>query len=179
MFVNGVALFNVLDGGSYSNGLGRDVGGGLVNPTAIQVSSASFEAGPLAPGALVSAFSLFNTTLAVSTATAASSDWPTTLGGATVTVMDSAGVKHQAQISHASPSLINYRLPPDAATGFGTVTITANGTQSSGNINIAPVYPNLFMQSSDGLAAAYLIRVSGGRTTVETVSAPLDLAGGG
>jgi uncharacterized protein (TIGR03437 family) len=180
LFVNGVALFNVLDGGSYSNSTGRDVGGGLVNPTAIHVSAASFEPGPVAQGALVTAFSLFNTSLATSTATADTVDWPTSLGGGTVTVTDSAGVQRPAQIFYSSANQIDYRLPPGTAAGFGSVTIAANGTSSSGNINVAPVYPNLFLQSSDGLPAAYLVRSSGGVVSTTTVSsAPIDLGPSG
>jgi uncharacterized protein (TIGR03437 family) len=175
IFVNGVALFNVLDGGSYSNSTGRDIGGGLVNPTAMHVSAASFEPGPLAQGALVTAFSLFNTTLAAATATADSVNWPTTLGGATVAVTDSAGMQRPAPIYYTSPGQINYRIPPDTSTGFGSVTITANGVSSSGNINVAPAYPNLFAQTSDGLAAAYVARLSGGQASTATVSSPIDL----
>jgi uncharacterized protein (TIGR03437 family) len=92
-----------------------------------------------------------------------------------VTVTDSAGVKHQAPIYYTSPNQINYRLPPDTAAGFGSVTIAANGTQSSGNINVAPVYPNLFAQTADGLAVAYVARLSGGQLSTATVSSPIDL----
>jgi uncharacterized protein (TIGR03437 family) len=175
IFVNGVALFNVLDGASYSNAGARDAGGGLVNPTAIHVSAASFEPGPLAPGALATAFSLFNTTLASSTATADSNVWPTTLAGATVTATDSAGVQRPAPIYYASPTQINYRLPTSMASGFGSVTVTVNGVQSSGNINVLPVYPNLFVQNGDGLAAAYVARLSQGQTSTGTVTSAIDL----
>jgi uncharacterized protein (TIGR03437 family) len=175
IFVNGVSLFNVLDGASYSNATGRDAGGGLVNPTAIHVSAASFEPGPLAQGSLVSAFSLFNTNLAAATALDESANWQTTLGGATVTITDSAGINRPAAIFYTSSNQINYRLPPDAAPGFGSVTIAANGTQSSGNINIVPVYPNLFVQNGDGLASAYVARLSGGKTSYSTVASPIDL----
>jgi uncharacterized protein (TIGR03437 family) len=179
IFVNGVALFNIMDGASYSHSAGRDIGGGLVNPTAIHVSAASFEAGPLAPGALVTAFSLFNTTLASATATADSTNWPTTLGGATVSVTDSAGVPRDAAIYYTSANQINYQLPPESATGFATVTISANGTQSSANINIAVVYPNLFSQSSDGLAAGHVVRSIGGVVSTGDVSSPIDLGSSG
>ena len=179
LFVNGVSLFNVQDGASYSNKTGSDAGGGLVNPTAMHVSAASFEPGPLAAGALVSAFSLFNTTLATATAAADSVNWPTTLGGATVTVTDSAGVMRQAGIFYASPYQINYRLPPGTATGFGTVTIAANGSQSSSNINVAPVYPNLFTQTSEGVAAGYVVRLSSGQVSTESIASPIDLGPAG
>src|SRR5204863_4630495 len=64
-------------------------------------------------------------------------------------------------------------------TGFGSVTISANGIQSSGNVNIAAVYPNLFAQSGDGLAAAYVTRVTGTHVSTDSVSAPIDVAPAG
>ena len=48
MWVNGVAIFNELDGGSYSNAAGDDQGGGGVSARASHFSSASQERGPLA-----------------------------------------------------------------------------------------------------------------------------------
>ncbi len=59
LWVNGVAVFNALDGASYSNARGADAGGGLVALAAAHVSAASFEPGPLAAGSLVTAFPLF------------------------------------------------------------------------------------------------------------------------
>lgn len=59
LWVNGAAAFNFLDGSSYSNARGTDVGGGLVSPTAYHVSAASLERGPLATGSHVTVFPLF------------------------------------------------------------------------------------------------------------------------
>ena len=169
IWVNGVAVFNVLDGSSYSNAQQRDVGGGPVNPGAMHVSAASFEGGPLAPGALASSFSLFGARLAATTEGASSPTWPFTLGGATVTVRDSAGVSRSAQISYASPGQLNYRVPEGAANGLATVAISANGSTINGAINILASYPNLFMLNSEGLAAAYVVRARAGNVTNEEV----------
>lgn len=169
IWVNGVAVFNVLDGSSYSNALQRDVGGGPVNPGTMHVSAASFEGGPMAPGSLASAFALFGARLSTSTESAATPEWPLTLGGTTVTIRDAAGVSRAAQISYASPGQVNYRVPDGVATGLATVTITANGSSFNGGINILTSYPNLFMLSADGIAAAYVVRSRSGNVTSEEV----------
>ncbi len=169
MWVNGVSVFNFIDGASYSNASGGDVGGGLAPSLLAAISSsASFEQGPMAPGSLVTATPLFFTSLATSTASAAP-PWPTTLGGATITVTDSAGISARAQISYASPTQINFRLPTGLATGAGSVSISAGGVSIPSKINIQPVYPNLFLLNASGLAAAGIVRVHNGQNTNEQV----------
>ena len=169
VWVNGVSIFNVLDGASYSNASGDDLGGGAVRPVAVQVSAASFEQGPMAQGSLVSAFPLFGAVLATSIESATSPDWPTVLGGAAVSVTDSIGTIHGVRIAYASPSQVNYRLPETVASGTATVTITAGGTEVTGNIFVVPAYPNLFQFTEQGLAAANVVRVRGGQQTFEDV----------
>lgn len=167
IWVNGVAVFNVLDGASYSNAQRNDVGGGGVRQSSIHVSAASFEGGPTAPGALMSAFSLFGAKLATATAAADSPAWPSTLAGSVVTIRDSAGVTHTATLAYASPGQINYRVPENAATGLASVTIAAGGSSIPGAINIASAYPNLFQLGSENVAAGYLIRVRNGQQSYE------------
>ncbi len=174
MWVNGVAIFNTLDGGSYSNSAGDDQGGGSPSPRATHTSAASQEHGPIAAGSLVSAFPEFNATLAASIATAAAAPWPTSLGGATVTVTDSGGTQLPAGILYASPVQVNYQVPAAAAAGVGKVTITSGGTAVSGTVNIAPVYPGIFRASADGLAAAQTVTAAG--TKPVSASAPVDVA---
>ena len=170
MWVNGVSVFNFIDGASYSNAQGIDVGGGLAPSLLAAISSsASFEQGPVAPGSLVTATPLFYTTLATTTATASSPAWPTTLGGVTITVTDSAGTSGIAQISYASPTQINFRMPTGLATGAGSVSISAGGNTIPSKIDIQPVYPNLFLLNASGLAAATIVRVHNGQTTNEQV----------
>jgi len=174
VLVNGVPIFNMLDGSSYSASNGDDVGGGMVRPTAIQSSAASYEQGPLAPGSLASAFSLFGAQLAISTEAATSADWPTELGGATVTVEDSAGVMHPAQISYASPGQVNYRIPEGVASGVAEVTIAAGGEEVVAGLYLVETYPNLFQLTEDGLAAGNVLRVSGGEQSFEDVFTTVD-----
>jgi uncharacterized protein (TIGR03437 family) len=175
LWVNGVAVFNVLDGASYSNAQGADIGGGLVGASAILVSAASFERAPVAPGSLVTAFPLFGTSMATATAAAESPAWPTSLGGASVAVRDSAGVQRDAVISYAAPGQINFRLPDSLAVGYGTVTISAGGKAASTGINVVAVYPHLFAATADGLAAGYVQRVRGGQQSVESLFQSVDL----
>ncbi|HEY1754461.1 MAG TPA: YHYH protein [Bryobacteraceae bacterium] len=182
MWVNGAAIFNVLDGASYSNSAGADEGGGGVSPRATNISSASLERGPLAAGSLVSAYAEFDATLATSTATGspAGSGWPLTLGGATVTVTDSTGAQLPAGILYASPTQVNYQVPSTAASGPGKVTITSGGTSITGAINIAATYPGIFKASADSLAAAQTLTVIGSNQTVASVTAtaPINVSTG-
>lgn len=158
LWVNGVAVFNFIDGASYSNASAADVGGGPVTPGVLDISAASFEHGPTAPGSIVAAFPMFGATIASSTAAAASADWPTTLGGLTVAVVDSAGTSRAAQIAFASPTQVNYVVPDGTATGIATVRFTVNGTTATGSINVVSTYPNLFSVNATGLPAAYVLR---------------------
>lgn len=134
IWVNGVAVFNFLDGGSYSNARQSDQGGGNVFPTAKNYSLASLEQGPFAPGSLVKSTSVFGAVLA------------SAAGDTKVTVKDSAGASRAAQVIQASASEVWYQIPADSSTGFGTVTFAAagGGAAVTTNINIIASYPNLF-----------------------------------
>jgi len=170
MWVNGVVLFNFLDGASYTASTGADSNAG--NTPALDAaiaSAASLEQGPQAPGSLVSAFPLFFSVLSTATATAPSPDWPTTLGGTTISVTDSTGTSMPAQISYASPAQLNFRLPTGLASGAGTVSISTGGQIITSKINIQPVYPNLFTLNSSALAAATVARVRNGAVSSEQV----------
>ncbi|MCX6598012.1 MAG: YHYH protein [Acidobacteria bacterium] len=185
VWVNGVAVFNFLDGASYSNARGTDAGGGIVGISASHVSAASFEPGPIPASSIVTAFPLFGLKYAVTSAVAPEGTWPTQLGGAAITVKDSAGTERAAQIYAVSPTQISYLLPAGTAVGYGSVSIAAGGATFTGNINVRDSYPNLFALNTDGLAAAYLTRVRAGQSTNEQVfqqspsgallAAPIDL----
>jgi uncharacterized protein (TIGR03437 family) len=177
MWVNGVAIFNVLDGGSYSNSAGTDEGGGGASPRARQVSAATYEDGPLTPGSLAIAFPELGASLANSTASASSTTWPTTLGGTTVTLKDSSGASLPAGLLYVSPTQVNYQVPTAAATGVGTVTIAFNGTSYSGTVNIAKTYPGIFKQTADGLVAAQVLRIHNGQQSYETITAAPEVMG--
>jgi len=96
--------------------------------------------------------------LASATASAASTTLPTTLGGISVMVNDSAGVARLAGLFFVSPGQIDYEVPAGTAPGMATVTIGKNVSAAF----IAPVGPGLFSAdgTGKGVAAAFAVRVS-------------------
>ena len=152
IWVNGVAAFNCVDGASYRNADHDDFGGGRVITSARHVSAASLEGGPVTPGSLVTATATFDAKLATSTARASREPWPDTLAGATVTIRDAAGATHQAQISYASPSQVDYRVPEKVAIGVANVIIAAGGVSVPGGLVIVPVYPGLYPLPKEEIA---------------------------
>jgi len=173
VWVNGVAIFNAADGASYRNSTGTDLGGGAVAANAISRSSASLEGGPVTPGSLVTAFAQFESKLATGTESAPNANWPVTLAGAAVTVVDSAGVARPAQISYASPRQVNYRVPPETAIGLATVRLTANSVTVMSALNVVPVYPGLFKINLENSAAAQVALFRNGEVIYEPVTGPI------
>ncbi len=163
IWVNGVAVFNFLDGSSYSNARGTDVGGGLVGEAAVHVSAASFEGGPAATGSLMAAFPLFG------------SAWAEPFGGATATVKDASGVEHIATVTYASARQVNYRVPVGASPGYATVTIRSGAVTLTGNINIRESYPHLFSAGAESRAVGYVLRARGERQSVELLEQAIDV----
>jgi uncharacterized protein (TIGR03437 family) len=109
------------------------------------ISSASYLPGPLAAGSLASAW---GTQLA------------TSLADTTVTVTDSQGATRAAAASYASPSQVNFRIPPGTAAGAASVVIrSADGADTTIPAEIAAVAPGIFQLNSQGLAAAEVVRV--------------------
>ena len=130
--------------------------GVFLNPQGIQntANSIPFTAS-VAPGEFMS---LFGSGLASSTATASALPFPTTLGGATVTVQwpDSTGkpVTAQAPIYFASPSeiicLVPYALPGDG--NLVSFTVSVNGTPSSpAQVYSGSSAPGVFTASQTGV----------------------------
>jgi uncharacterized protein (TIGR03437 family) len=135
------------------------------------VSSASFQLGPVAPESLVSAFG-----------TGFGSSASTT----SVTVQDALGVTRPGTLLFVSPTQVNIEIPVGTSAGPATVILTnaASSTSFSTPAQILPVTPGLFTLNKAGLAAAYVVRVSGGAQTIEpiftlqnnaVVPAPIDL----
>jgi uncharacterized protein (TIGR03437 family) len=153
----------------------------------VGVNGASLLAGATAPGAVLS---LSGTALADSTAVATTTPPPTALGGATVTVKDSAGTTLPCPLIYASPVQINLVIPETVATGAARLTVAReSGGSQWANIAIEPVAPGLFSMNGNGKGAAIVdaVRVSGEglRTGLQAfsydptgkqfVSLPLDL----
>jgi uncharacterized protein (TIGR03437 family) len=174
VWVNGVAVFDFLDGASYSNATASDAGGGLVSPSAILASSASFERAPTSPGAFLTAVPIFGSVLSDTIEAATSTNLPQTLGGTTISVRDSAGVTRPATLSYASPTQVNFRLPTTLTSGFGTVSISARGKTVSAGIYVAVTYPHAFIKTAGGFALGYLQRIRDGVSTYESLTVGAD-----
>ena len=118
-------------------------------------NAASFASGPLAANSIASAFW----------------DGPTNVNGVGVTVKDSAGQTHAAQIFFSSSTQINYWIPDGTALGQATVTITGTPNSFSAPLKIVSVAPGIFNVS--GLALGYADTVdASGKQTYTNVSAP-------
>jgi uncharacterized protein (TIGR03437 family) len=86
---------------------------------------------------------------------------PTTFGGTSVSIVDSAGQSWPAPLLFVSPNQVTFQVPAGVATGSAQVNLTSGGaTQSATNIPIAIVAPAVFTLNGAGLAAAYAVRVS-------------------
>ncbi len=93
--------------------------------------------------------------LAGTVLTAPTADFPTVLGGSTVTVTDAVGVLRLAQLYYVSPTQINYVVPAGTASGQATITVaTTSGATSSGTVQIATLAPGIFAANGNGAGAA-------------------------
>ena len=131
------------------------------------IHAAALREGPVSPESWVS---IFGAKIAGGLVVASSVPLPTELGGTTVTLRDSQGVAHAAQLQFVSPAQANFLVPAGVAPGPATVTITdANGDSIQVEIQIAPVAPGFFTANSDGVgpAAGRFVRVQGDGARVE------------
>ena len=117
--------------------------------------------------------SLFGTNLATEPKAAESLPLPTTLAGSSVFIKDTLGNEHLAKMLYASPTQINFQLPPNLPAGAATVYAVSSGNiHSSGKINITKINPGIFSADAtgQGLAAAVVQRVkSTGEQTYESI----------
>jgi uncharacterized protein (TIGR03437 family) len=146
--------------------------------TFTDTNAASFAAGSLANGSIVSAF---GTGLATSTASATKLPLPTTLAGVTIAVKDSSGATIDAPLFYVSSSQINYAIPVATASGAATITITSGASVFTATQQIVPVAPGVF--SDNGLAAGFsVVNVNGVQKNTPLVQngalVPVDVSGG-
>jgi uncharacterized protein (TIGR03437 family) len=130
---------------------------GVVPPIAVQSAAA-----PNAAVTPESIASIYGSTLAATTQESNAQPPPESLGGATLTVTDSAGTARAAPLMYVSPSQLNFVVPSGSATGLATFTI-ANGNASLTTTGmIQSVAPTLFSMNGDGrgVAAANALVVS-------------------
>ena len=146
----------------------------------VTANAASFERTVLAQDSIVTAFA---SNLTTATAVAESNPAPTTLGGLTVVVEDSAGVARNAPLFFVSPGQFNFLVPQGTSPGPATISVTGGATPFRAAVLINSVSPGLFGVA--GLAAANVVTFRGGAqnatNTLRTGSggslelAPIDL----
>jgi len=126
----------------------------------VSVSAASFDAASgVSPESIAAGF---GSSLGAETVGAPSTPLPTTLGGLSVKITDTAGVERLAPLFYVSPGQINYLIPPGAANGPATVTVTNGAVPvASGAAQISSVAPGLF-SVGQGVAAGFALRVKAG-----------------
>jgi uncharacterized protein (TIGR03437 family) len=138
--------------------------------TLVSLSAASYN-GELASESIAAAF---GENLAAETAAATALPLPTTLGGVTVKVKDSAGVERNAPLFFVSPGQINYLIPSGTASGIASIGVQkGDALVASEALPIAAVTPGLFAANANGqgVAAAVILRVlSDGTQRVEPVA---------
>lgn len=111
--------------------------------------AAEFQTAVTAPGQIIS---LFGNNLAASTSVAPTQPWPTTLGGTTVSVRDSAGTTQAAGLVFVSPGQVNLQLPASLAAGAARISVVRNGsTVAEDSIDAIATSPSLFSRSVDGI----------------------------
>jgi uncharacterized protein (TIGR03437 family) len=109
-------------------------------PAVRLVSAASLIPGPLAPDSIATAFG---------------KNLPAS--NASVQVQDSTGASYPATVFYSSPTQINFVVPAQATVGPATISIGPASAQTV----LATEAPSIFAFNAQGLAAAYVTRVSG------------------
>jgi uncharacterized protein (TIGR03437 family) len=125
------------------------------------VNAANFSLAPVAPGVIASAF---GENLTSSTAAATSTPLPTTLGGVSITITDSANTARPAPLFFAAAGQVNFHIPPETVAGRARALVRKqDGTSLTGDLLIEPVAPGLFSANANGqgVGAIVALRVDG------------------
>jgi uncharacterized protein (TIGR03437 family) len=130
---------------------------GFAQTTQIKITSAADPSMGISPEGLATAT---GTALAMQMATATSSPWPTTLGGVTIMVQDSASVSRPAGLVFVSQQQINFQIPVGTALGPAAIIINNGSAQMSTIVPVQPVTPALFAVDASGIAAATAVRIT-------------------
>ncbi len=147
-----------------------------IGRTVTNVSAANYQGEMLAPEGIVAAF---GTGLATTTLAATTQPLPTTLGGTTVRIRDSAGTERLAPLFFVSPTQVNYLMPAGTAAGPVAVTVVAGDDATSvATVQVVAVSPGLFSADStgNGLAAAVLLRIKADNSQIYEAIARFDSA---
>ncbi|MGO4881205.1 MAG: hypothetical protein ACLP59_10325 [Bryobacteraceae bacterium] len=116
---------------------------------------------PCNPNSTVSAdmiVSTFGGDLANTTVPA--SNWGTTLGGTTVTLVDSSNATLSAPIYSVSPNQVNFLVPSNIAPGPAVMTVTSGDkTVTTGVVLVEPVAPGFYTYFANGQGTASAVAV--------------------
>ncbi|HLK70264.1 MAG TPA: BACON domain-containing carbohydrate-binding protein [Bryobacteraceae bacterium] len=132
--------------------------GATIAPLGV-VNAASYAPASLAAGSLAT---IFGSNLSAGTSQPSGGTFPTTLGGATVTVTGEA-----CPLWFVSPGQINFAVPANLETGRHTLTVGLASTE----VLITPVSPGIFTLKGDGTGVP-LATVTGVLNDGSTVSLP-------
>ena len=126
-------------------------------PRSLAIINAGSGAEVIAPNSIASAF---GRQVGASTVSATTLPLPTTLGGVSIDVIDSAKAPGMAPLFYVSPNQINFVVPDGAKTGTATVKIV-NGSSSpiSTTVQVATVAPGLFTANGAGVGVAAAIAI--------------------
>jgi uncharacterized protein (TIGR03437 family) len=131
----------------------------IAAPPLAVTSSASPSAGAIAANSIAAAY---GTNLATANATRLPLPFlSTSLGGTSVTLVDSANASFSALMLTASPTQVSFVVPAGLATGKAQVTVqSGDGTKTVGAVQVNAVAPGLFALNSSALAAGYVVATS-------------------
>ena len=131
------------------------------------IQSSAAPSAAIAPGSLAS---LFGQNLAAVTAQAGSLPLPSSLGGVTLSVTDSAGVSQTAGLLYVSPGQINFLVPDSVASGTVSLAVAGGAGAQSFTGEVLPVAPALFSMSGtgSGVAAALAVAAQAANPQVQT-----------
>jgi uncharacterized protein (TIGR03437 family) len=116
------------------------------------VNAGSLQAGPVAPGSLIS---IFGSNLAPVTASASGSLFPRNLAGITLSINGVA-----CPLLFVSPTQINAQVPFEAVYGTTTAVLQARaGPPAAIALTVAPVAPGIFANGQNSAKAGSLISV--------------------
>jgi len=126
-------------------------------PRSLAIINSASGGDVIAPGSIASAF---GRQVGASTVSATSLPLPTTLGGVSIDVTDSANALKMASLFYVSPNQINFVVPDSTKTGTATVKVLggANSPQST-TVQVAAVAPGLFTANGAGVGVAAAIAI--------------------
>ena len=129
-------------------------------------NGAGYQLAPVAPGSIAS---IFGTGFASATTGAGSTTLPTSLGGVSVSVTDSANTSRAAGLYFVAPGQINFHVPLGTAAGVARVTIQRTGAVAlTGDVLVAPTAAGLFSAAATGQGVGLLSAVRVDSTGAQT-----------